>query len=629
MSSRVSRLLLLVVPLLAAGGCTDPSMPSSDAAAPGAAFYSPQGLAASARFIIVANSGYHFEAGAGAWDEGFVTFVDRRTRRVVGRAPTSAKNPTDIVVAGDRAYVVCSGPTVLGKGEAPVTVDGPGSVDIYDLSGAEPPSAPLASIALETSAADARVGAYGSIALSADGKTALIGSGTRGDVFKVDLEQRRVLRGADNPIALFETPSGLNGLTTLRRVGSKIAVLDYNSDQLCLSDDVAGDLAQRDCRDVGVNDSLIEGPIDIVAQDADHALVLMTIANGLYRVEQPLDRGAIESGFAATGLGANRVVVDGAYAYVVNSLSHALQRIELASKRGDQRFAVLPVRSNPFDMVVTDEVEGRVGWVTLFEGHGLALVELATGRVIETLGANSPRSDAGAGGDGAGDAGPASDADGAAADLELTCDSASADGDARDAGIVGIHNVVSVSYGPGAGHGQQALPAVIQGGPAGSGGGGAAVEGVLSLGDGGEIVVDFGPYDIVDGPGPDFIVFENVFALGPYQPYAEPGIVAVSESSSAAADFKPFSCDLTKTQGDPVAKLWPFPGCAGVKPVLVNRCIDPRDPALAGGDAFDLADVNLTRARYLRIRDAGKGKLGSETRGFDLDAVVLINYTRR
>ena len=55
----------------------------------------------------------------------------------------------------------------------------------------------------------------------------------------------------------------------------------------------------------------------------------------------------------------------------------------------------------------------------------------------------------------------------------------------------------------------------------------------------------------------------------------------------------------------------------------------PDDPDAAGGDAFDLADLAVDRARYLRIKDTGRSKMGSDSQGFDLDAVVLINFEDR
>ena len=52
-----------------------------------------------------------------------------------------------------------------------------------------------------------------------------------------------------------------------------------------------------------------------------------------------------------------------------------------------------------------------------------------------------------------------------------------------------------------------------------------------------------------------------------------------------------------------------------------NNCIDARDPELAGGDAFDLADIGLSEAKYIRVTDSGTSGPG----GFDLDAISIVN----
>jgi len=49
--------------------------------------------------------------------------------------------------------------------------------------------------------------------------------------------------------------------------------------------------------------------------------------------------------------------------------------------------------------------------------------------------------------------------------------------------------------------------------------------------------------------------------------------------------------------------------------------------ATAGGDAFDLADVGLAEARYVRITD--RGDLGGLAGVFDLDAVGIVNLECR
>jgi len=603
---------VLLAVLLA--GCPDPAV-SPDAAVPGG-FYAPEAIAASGRYVLVASTGFHFDGSETDWDPGFVSVIERATRRVVARILTTQRNPQGIAVHGTKAYVVNAGAIRADAESGLVVSTGEGGVDVIDLSGAP---ALVANIPLGRSAADPRVGAYGSIALDPGGSLAYVGSGTRGDLFSIDLAERRVVRGPGRPIALFPTAAGENGLTTVRSLpGGRVAVLNFNTDELCVSDDWDGELARRTCGRVGVQDKLLEGAIDVAQAPDGRFLVLMTIANALYRVDAAAQPFAVEHAFAKTGLANNRVVVHDKYAYVVSSLSNHLQRVALPSGASTLPFAVLPVGSRPYNMVVTEEAEGALAWVTLNGAHAVAVVRLSDGSVVETL-----RGDAVDGG--APDA--ASVIDGPVADLApdaLVCP------DAGATEVVGIETVEQVSYGPGAGDGQGELPGVIQGGPAGGGSGAGSTDDVLSLGVGGEIVVSFGDHDIVDGPGADFIVFENPFLVSPFNPFAEPARVAVSADLQPSS-FVELPCDLSVTAGDPTTQSWPYPGCAGVHPVLAGptACVSAADPALAGGDAFDLADIGLKQARYLRITDAGLSKLGNTSKGFDLDAVVLIHHKKR
>jgi hypothetical protein len=156
------------------------------------------------------------------------------------------------------------------------------------------------------------------------------------------------------------------------------------------------------------------------------------------------------------------------------------------------------------------------------------------------------------------------------------------------------------------------LPEVVQGPPGGT-------LDTVSIGCGGEMVVFFDDPVIVDGPGTDFVVFEN-----PFTAFPEPAQVSVSEDGVEWFDFE---CDPLTLEG-----------CAGVTPVLAEPGseVDPTDPMLSGGDLFDLAEIGVSRARYLKFSDrsaeywatmdrdfcdpgeAGKG-------GFDLDAAVIVN----
>lgn len=177
--------------------------------------------------------------------------------------------------------------------------------------------------------------------------------------------------------------------------------------------------------------------------------------------------------------------------------------------------------------------------------------------------------------------------------------------------------VVDFSPGPGAGYGQSRLPGVVLGPPVAVSTSQGSAD-VLSLGRGGEIVLGFSGRAIADGPGADFIVFENAFLIGGVAGavFSEPGEVSVSADG---LDWRVFPC--APEGSDPGA------GCAGWTPTepFDAASMGPLDPALTGGDAFDLADAGLGIARFVRIRDVGTDD-AAPSAGFDLDAVGVVHF---
>lgn len=176
--------------------------------------------------------------------------------------------------------------------------------------------------------------------------------------------------------------------------------------------------------------------------------------------------------------------------------------------------------------------------------------------------------------------------------------------------------VVSVSYGPGAGFGQTAFPGNILGPPdpaATPGIPSSSVDELLDLGTGGEIVLRFDDGGILDGPGPDFTVFENGFLIGGGPTvFTELGLVAVSEDGAVWHEF-PTTID-------------PPSGFAGLTPT--HGAADPLDPSVSGGDSFDLNDIGLAGpVRFVRIRDAGDA-VADGGPSFDLDAIAVIHGER-
>jgi hypothetical protein len=189
------------------------------------------------------------------------------------------------------------------------------------------------------------------------------------------------------------------------------------------------------------------------------------------------------------------------------------------------------------------------------------------------------------------------------------CEAADEDADPFADAVVELSSPDATTFG------HAKLPDIVLGPPGG-------VYDVASLGCEGSIVLELDPPGIVDGPGPDLIVFEN-----PFDGFPEPGEVSVSDDGET---WMVFPCD-------PVSLL----GCAGVTATLAvpDSGIDPTDPSVAGGDSFDLAALpeSPTAVRFVRIEDRSRaywealgglsycdpGNGGSG--GFDLDAIAAVH----
>jgi len=184
--------------------------------------------------------------------------------------------------------------------------------------------------------------------------------------------------------------------------------------------------------------------------------------------------------------------------------------------------------------------------------------------------------------------------------------------------------MVAFDPGDGAGFGAEGLPDVVLGPPDG----GKTTQGaldVVSLGLGGTITVALGcPVD--DGPGPDLFVYENPFVVaGGPRVFADPAAVAVSVDGEAWATFPCVPPSTAVAEDDGVD------GCAGLAPVAANADNGLTGTPAGGGDAFDLATLNVADdgsafvvgegVRFVRVTDRGPGGAAPNA-GFDLDAIA-------
>ena len=111
-------------------------------------------------------------------------------------------------------------------------------------------------------------------------------------------------------------------------------------------------------------------------------------------------------------------------------------------------------------------------------------------------------------------------------------------------------------------------------------------------------------------------MFENAFLAGATT-FSEAGEVSVSADG---ATFSTFPC-----APNPEDKSAAH-GCAGYAPVLAGDevDVDAANPETAGGDAFDLADLGLAEASFVRVVDKGTNG-AAPSAGFDLDAMASVH----
>ncbi|MFT5731434.1 MAG: hypothetical protein ACJA2W_000521 [Planctomycetota bacterium] len=189
---------------------------------------------------------------------------------------------------------------------------------------------------------------------------------------------------------------------------------------------------------------------------------------------------------------------------------------------------------------------------------------------------------------------------------------------------------------------------LILGGPQGGGFSGGSLD-VLTLGTGGDVTLGF-DVTITNGPGADFTVFENGFVFSETV-FAEVAMVEVSTDGTTFARFP------TRYNGDPGPlggfALLPYAtyegltgGLPGLANVLTNQ-VDPFNPVVSGGEAFDLAElvgqaevvsgsVDLAAIHFVRIVDVIGGTINDSTgtpiwdsggdSGADIDAVAVIHH---
>ena len=150
---------------------------------------------------------------------------------------------------------------------------------------------------------------------------------------------------------------------------------------------------------------------------------------------------------------------------------------------------------------------------------------------------------------------------------------------------------------------------------------------LLLVPSGEHVVIALDGVRLVDGAGPDFVLYENVFFAGNdfFNRAVDPAVVEVSVDGEAWFAF-PYELREDYEAGPFSADPRRFVGFLfGIEPTFAhaeNNRISSRSPA-AGGDRFDLATLGLSEARYVRIRALP----GTHYRPA-LNAMGLLNWER-
>jgi len=106
------------------------------------------------------------------------------------------------------------------------------------------------------------------------------------------------------------------------------------------------------------------------------------------------------------------------------------------------------------------------------------------------------------------------------------------------------------------------------------------------------------------------------------QTFADTAIVSVSDDG---ASWTTFTFDLVSSATAQLVLKSNYLGFAGVRGSLSSpeNGLSPYDPAVSGGDQFDLADLGLTSIRFIRITDSGDGSYLPQ---YDVDGDLVLDY---
>lgn len=171
--------------------------------------------------------------------------------------------------------IVSGGELNFDAGFAPY-VSSSSYLELYEFS---PEPQLVASIDLGLSGA-------GAIALSPDGRIAYLGNSLNGNLYKIDIANRTVLRGLENPIPLTREFTFISDVEVTAD-GRYVLATSFNTDELYIfpsATDMPGSGAYPDPLDMSQGADLLAGAAGVELDGKGNAFVLNAIANSVNKV---------------------------------------------------------------------------------------------------------------------------------------------------------------------------------------------------------------------------------------------------------------------------------------------------------------------------------------------------------
>jgi hypothetical protein len=373
---RATQLIVVILPLLFCS-CLERN-PSEEPKANEGAKATPHGIFSVDGWILVSDPQLDFSKNPVHYGPGRVHVISSTSREVINALTTSAKNPLHFAATQDHLLVVSEGPLAFVDGRHQSTAAG--AVDAFAIETLD--SATQASWSIPLSEAPGNI--------TVVGEHAYLGNAFSPRLYKLDLAQKSVLRGPDNPIEV-HSETGVDTTKPALLPDGRLAVLSCNTNALFFVDPTSDEVANvrvslLNNPSCAGKPECLECPIDMAFRsDLQFPVlyVLKSLSNHVARVN--LEDNSVIADWAVVGPVANKLWLHGDNLFVVNSGANNLQRIELLYE-SSKTVSVFPVGASPYEGVTANERH----WVTLMMAGSVASTAVDDPGAIEIISLPTP-----------------------------------------------------------------------------------------------------------------------------------------------------------------------------------------------------------------------------------------------